>query len=100
MTFDALHAQPLRGLRTLGPSQATSLTGKVWCTFMECTAMSMRPPVSASSISFVNSPLPPMSDSGCPNTCMRMARILLQQAWKSHSSSPYAALQAGLQQIQ
>jgi hypothetical protein len=37
--------------------------------FMECTAMSMRPSSSASSISFVKSPLPPMSASGCPSTC-------------------------------
>jgi hypothetical protein len=37
-------------------------------TFMECTAMSMRPSSSASSISFVKRPLPPMSASGCPST--------------------------------
>ncbi len=53
-------------------------------TFMECTAMSMRPSSRASSISFVNRPLPPMSASGWFSTLSPV--VLMMQISRAPSS--------------
>ena len=45
-----------------------TLYNSEFSTFMECTAMSMSSPMSMSSISFVKSPLPPMSARGWLST--------------------------------
>ncbi len=54
-------------------------------TFMEWTAMSMRPSSRASSISFVNRPLPPMSASGWFSTLSPV--VLMMQISRAPSSA-------------
>ena len=54
-------------------------------TFMECTAMSIRPSSSASSISLVKRPLPPMSARGWPVILSPV--VLITQIWRA--SSPW-----------
>ncbi len=60
-------------------------------TFMECTAISMSPPSRASSISLVNSPLPPMSARGWFNTLSPVVLMITMSKAPSCASSGNAA---------
>jgi hypothetical protein len=57
----------------------------VGTSFIECTAMSTRPSSSASSISLVNSPFPPMSARGCPRILSPV--VLMMQISRAPSSA-------------
>ncbi len=58
--------------------------------FIECTASWMSPANSASSISLVNSPLPPISDKGRSRT--RSPVVVITTISTSSSASPCAAI--------
>ena len=58
--------------------------------FIECTARSISPSSSASSISRVNRPLPPMSFSG--RSVMRSPVVLMTTMRNASSASPWAAM--------
>lgn len=60
-------------------------------TFMECTAISMRPSSRASSISFVKRPLPPMSASGWFSTLSPVVLMMLISRAPSSLSSGKAS---------
>ncbi len=60
----------------------------VGMSFMECTAISIWPAISASSISLVNRPLPPASDRG--RSWMRSPVVLMAQISKPGAAAPCA----------
>mmetsp|Transcript_2390 Transcript_2390/g.5409 ORF Transcript_2390/g.5409 Transcript_2390/m.5409 type:complete len:260 (+) Transcript_2390:319-1098(+) len=86
-------------MRTSRTSSRGSMQGNsipsgryVGTSFIECTAMSMRPSSSASSSSRVNSPLPPMSASGWSSTLSPVVLMMTISKRPSSLSSGNAPL--------